>query len=859
MGVFQFPRVLPLLLALWAGSASGFSIYDTELAPNTEPAADATPETDSTPKALQPAPLLFTRTINGKPAPEEKKPEVVPIIITPFAARPIPVTPEKSALTEAAKTKDKLLPLEVVVNGAKSGTWLLLERGGNMYAPYDAFTEWRVQLSPDAKPIDYKFDGQEYWPLSSVPGYKVKMDFASQSAELLFSPEAFAATRMVQEKSKQLVLSPVLPSMFLNYDFNYSNTVLRNSPIINDLGVLAEIGASNTWGVLTNSVTGHNLTNSSAAVTARSLIRLETTFTRDYPNQNRTLRVGDSATRTGMWGRNVYFGGIQYGSNFALTPGFVSQPIPALTGVSTAPSTVQMYVNDVLRQVSDVPTGPFAIDNFPLLANSGDVKMVVRDILGRETVIEQSFFTSTDLLAKGLSDWSVEAGKMRRDLSQASNHYRTYFGSGTWRYGYNDNLTFEGRAELTSTTRTAGLGIVSALPKQILGQASLAISSGTGKSGGLWLLGLDRDGLHNSVSIQAQGAARNFRQLGQDPTILPIRLQLAGNWNYTTEKYGSFGMGLAALSRYDNTRITTVSSNFSTRIGAQNNLSFTASRAINGIDNSSIGLFLTMPLGDNRIVSSSATSHSGQQDFYVSALQNPGNDENLGWRALAGHQQGQARAESGLYYTGRYGKTTGDISLAPNQTALRLGASGGLVFADKNLFATHRVDQSFAITVVAGYKNIGIGLGSNVLTHTNARGVALIPRLIPYQTNSIRLDPSDLPISAEIDSIEENVVPAWRSAVKIIFPVRGGRAALLKIIFDDGEVAPAGATVNIEGDKQEFYVARRGEAFVTGLLPSNTVILNWNGQQCKIGTTLPPESPDEIARLGPLLCKGITR
>jgi outer membrane usher protein len=728
-----------------------------------------------------------------------------------------------------------------------------------MYAPFDAFTEWRVQLSPDAQPIDYKFDGQEYWPLSAVPGYKLKMDFASQSAELLFSPEAFAATRMVQEKSKQLVISPVLPSMFLNYDFNYSNTMLRNSPTVNDLGVIAEIGASNSWGVLTSSQAGRNLTNSAAATTPRSLVRLETTFTRDFPNENRTLRLGDTATRAGMWGRNVYFGGIQFGSNFALTPGFVSQPIPALLGVSTAPSTVQMYVNDVLRQVSSVPTGPFAIDNFPLLANSGDVKMVVRDILGRETVIEQSFFTSTDLLAKGLSDWSLEAGSLRHDLSLVSNNYKTVFGSGTWRYGYNDTLTFEGRVETTRTTRTAGLGIVSALPKQMLGQASLAMSSSAGKKGGLWLIGVDHEGLHNSVSLQAQGATRNFHQLGQDATILPTRLQLAGNWNYATEKSGSFGIGLATLSRYDDTRITTVSSNYSTRIGEHNNLSFTASRAINGIDGTTLGVFFSMPLGNNRIVSSSANIHGGQQDFYISAMQNPNNENELGWRALAGHQQGQIRAESGVYYTGRYGKTTGDVSASPGQTALRLGANGGLVFADKNLFATQRVDQSFAITEVAGYNNIGIGLGSNVLTHTNARGVALIPRLIPYQNNSIRLDPSDLPISAEIDSIEQNAIPAWRSAVKVVFPVRGGRAALLKITFDDGDVAPAGATVNIEEETQKFYVARRGEAFITGLLAINTVLLNWNGQQCKISVALPPESPDEIVRLGPLLCKGVTR
>ena len=36
---------------------------------------------------------------------------------------------------------DRILPLEVTVNGSKSGTWPLLERAGILYAPRDAFEE----------------------------------------------------------------------------------------------------------------------------------------------------------------------------------------------------------------------------------------------------------------------------------------------------------------------------------------------------------------------------------------------------------------------------------------------------------------------------------------------------------------------------------------------------------------------------------------------------------------------------------------------------------------------------------------------------------------------------------------------
>lgn len=771
----------------------------------------------------------------------------------------VPASAPASATGEVVlNSVNRILPLEVVVNGTKSGTWLLLERGGQMYAPADAFIEWRVDLPPDAKPIDFKLEGQAYWPLSAIPGYKFKLDVANQSAELLFSPEAFSATRLTQEKSKRLVISPVLPSLFLNYDWNYLTSTQNNAPVAKDLGLLTEIGASSSLGVLTSSQAGRNLTNEITAGTSRSWVRLETTFTKDFPDDNRTFRLGDTGTRAGMWGRNVYFGGIQYGSNFALTPGFISQPIPTLAGTSTSQSTVEMYVNGVLRQVSNVPTGPFVVDNNPMLTGSGDVRMVVRDILGRETVIEQSFFISSELLAAGLNDWSVEAGSLRRNMGIASGDYGPRFASGTWRHGYNNNLTLESRAEATSQLKTLGVGMVSSLPMQMLGKASLAGSNGQNngqnQGGSLWLLGMEYQSLHSSVSVQAQGATLNFRQLGQDINTPPVKLQLAGNWSYATENSSSYGMGFASFRRFDNTRISTVSANYSTRVGERSNLSFTASRAIYGLSGTSAAMFFIMPLDNGRVVSATAS----KQDSYVAASKNP-DMENMGWRVLAGRRLGQAHEEGGVTYMGRYGQMTGDVSASPDQKAVRLGANGGLVLADGSLFASQRMDQSFALAEVGDYDNIGVGLGNNVLTHTNSKGVALVPRLMPYQNNSVRLAPDDLPVSAEIDNIEQYVVPAWRSGVKVVFPVRGGQGALLKIVFDDGQPAPAGAVTQIEGDKEEFYVARRGEAFVTGLQPTNRVLLNWNGQQCKFDVAVPSATPDEIPRIGPLLCKGVAR
>ncbi|HUP29714.1 MAG TPA: fimbria/pilus outer membrane usher protein [Usitatibacter sp.] len=783
--------------------------------------------------------------------------EWVAALLWALHPQPLPAQSAAASAAPPAASADRILPLEVTINGAKGGTWVFIERAGILYAPRDAFTEWRVEPSPEAAAVDFR--GERYWPLSSVPGFKARVDFATQSVQLLFSPEAFTALRLSRGLAARPALSPVLPSAFVNYDVNYAASTTRGGTSTHDVGVLTEVGLSNKWGVLTSSHVARHVSSAQSDGSPRFL-RLETTFTRDYPDTNRTLRVGDTSTRPGLWGRNVYFGGVQMGTNFGLTPGFVSQPLPVLRGLSAAPSTVELYVNDVLRQVSNVPTGPFAIDNFPLMTGSGEARLVVRDLLGRETVIVQSFFANNQLLARGLDDWSAEAGAVRQGLGTVADKYGDGFASGTWRRGVSERLTVEGRGEATRRLRTLGLGATTALPGRVLATVAAVLSdhrsAGRGSS---WLLGLERDSARQGFSLQAQGASRDFRLLGQEEEFLPNRLQVAGNWTYFTPDQGSLGLGFASISRYGEERVTTLSANYSRVLWQRSSVNIAASRAIGGAAGSSVGFTFVVPLDDRRTASASATRRSGTTDFYAAANETPTRDSALGWRALAGRQQEQSRVEGGLYYLGERGTLSGEASASPDRRALRVGGSGGTVLADGRFFATRRVDQAYALAEVPGYPDVGIGIGSNVLTRTNQDGVALIPNLWPYQSNSVRIDPKDLPVSAELDAIEINIVPSWRSAVKVDFPVRSGRGALIRVVLDDGEAAPAGATVEVEGDKAQFYVARRGEAFVTGLQPRNRVALNWKGNRCAFDVTLPPPNRDEVPRLGPFACKGLAR
>jgi outer membrane usher protein len=177
-----------------------------------------------------------------------------------------------------------------------------------------------------------------------------------------------------------------------------------------------------------------------------------------------------------------------------------------------------------------------------------------------------------------------------------------------------------------------------------------------------------------------------------------------------------------------------------------------------------------------------------------------------------------------------------------------------MALAARRLFFTRRLDESFAVAELKGYPDVGVGLGSTVTARTDAGGIAFIPYLSAYQNNQVRLEASDLPIGAELDSIEQIVVPSWRSAVKVEFPVRAGRAALVKIHDEAGQPIPAGAVVQIKGQKEEAYVGRRGEAFVTGMQDQNELLVRWRGGSCGFRLALPAANED-VLRVGPVTCR----
>ena len=134
------------------------------------------------------------------------------------------------------------------------------------------------------------------------------------------------------------------------------------------------------------------------------------------------------------------------------------------------------------------------------------------------------------------------------------------------------------------------------------------------------------------------------------------------------------------------------------------------------------------------------------------------------------------------------------------QTAFRGSASGGVAFLGGSSFFSRRITDSFAVVQVPGYADVGIYADNQLSTRTDAKGNALLTGLRSYQKNSVRIEQSDIPLDAQIDTLQVEAVPYFRSGLVLKFPVKRSRGALLSVVLENGEPLPAGAQVQIIGD-----------------------------------------------------------
>ncbi|HEX9206609.1 MAG TPA: fimbria/pilus outer membrane usher protein [Steroidobacteraceae bacterium] len=736
--------------------------------------------------------------------------------------------------------------VEVTINDQDAPVTLLVRRDVDGTLLVRAADLAALRLRTPARGA-MQVNGERYYRLGTEVGAVVIFDEATQAAHVTLPSRAFLPTRRQASAADAPRTQHTAPGAFVNYDVS-----AEKSQGVSQGGGFFELGLFGTQGVGTATMVAR------VEGGRRSLTRLDTTWTRDFPAQLATLRLGDSISTPGSWGRALRFGGVQYGTNFGTQPTLVTTPLLAAQGEALVPSTVDVFVNG--RQVASesVPPGPFAIDDVPALNGAGQLQVVVTDVLGRQQVLSQPYYSGSTLLRPELAEYSVELGSLRENYGTDSFAYGDLIGAATYRRGLTDTFTAGARVEAQGNG-TFALGADTAWQAGTLGIVTAhAAAGGDGnQSGFLGGLGLEHNGRYVSAYAQTQYATREFLQLGASALQRTPRQRTFAGLGFDFAHYGNVQLAYGLQSFYDSASVATLGLNYSLTLGRLGYLGLFATHATADDSQTTVLLTWTLPLGERRTLSSALQQSSqpasagGGLEAYTSIQQDLPSDEGLGYRVSLSSGEDQ---DASLAYQGRAGTATVDYASRDGATGVRVGATGAVALTSAGAMTARRLDQSFAVVQVADYPGLTVYLDNQPVGRTDERGRVLVNPLRPYERNAISLDPTEVPMDGALSQAAIDVTPAYRSGAVVQFPVSRAYAATMRLLQQDGTPVPAGAVAQFGG--RQFPVALDGLLYVEGLATATTtrLVLAWQGGHCST-VAQRPSGNDALPDLGTLRCE----
>ena len=733
--------------------------------------------------------------------------------------------------------------LQVSVNGQQyDSTFLLLhDSAGRLYASAATLRAWRLRLPG---PAVASYEGEVYYRLDQIAGLRVTISPQDQSAAIHADPAAFDRSLIDLDHRDAGAITPSATGLFLNYDV-FGEWVGGHA----NLNGVIDGGLFTRYGVGTSSMIAYGGSDRARA------IRLDTSWTIDRPQNMTVLRFGDSISDAAVDAYPVRFAGIQFSRNFAAQPGFVTMPLPNFTGSAALPSVVDVYVNNVLQQSRQVNAGPFELTHIPVLSGGGNVQLVVRDLLGREVTTEFGYYASSNLLRRGLHDFSYEIGFLRRDYGLLSNSYGAPIIMTTQRFGVSNSLTIEGHAQISSAVQMGGAGLVYDLPRVGLVTASASLSRSKRGSGTDFSFGFERVTPKFSFGVQAQYSQINFTFNGAPRGVERPRLTLNLFAGLTLHS-GSLTANVIHRDYRIGQDETIAALSFNFRIAGSAFASIYAQRTMIGNNRTVVGANLSFQFRHRRSAMLSAEA-SGRTSFARASFQQDAPTEaGTGYRAAVnlGDTSG---GEAEVRHNGEYGYYALRVARLAGQTGARLSARGSIGFIGGQLFAARAIGPSFAMVQV-GQPHVRVYADNKLIGVTGKTGALILPQLRAFERNMIRIDDADLPLDLTPEALEKAVRPIAHSGVIVDFVVRREHGALLRLRLPDGSLLPSGAIVRRAGQGAEFPVAGDGEVYVTGLTRETArFVASWANGTCEFRIAL-PSTDDPQPFVDGLVCRPLS-
>lgn len=746
------------------------------------------------------------------------------------------------SLLSAAPAARQLAPtravLDLTVNTVARGEIEVRLDGDDVWVALDGLTAAGVRVPAGVRDT---VDGRTFVSLRSLGrGLTYRLDENALTLTLDVDPAWLGRTVVTLSSARPPGLSVTrAPSGFLNYGASWTTGNLWRLNLEGGVS-LGRALASATW---------------FTASGGRSL-RGQTSVTFDDPARLTRYVVGDAFAATGPLGGALQLAGITVSRDYSLDPYFVRYATFGLSGAVTTPSRVEVYVNDQLVRVADLPPGSYELDRLRLPTGAADTRVVVRDAFGGAQEYGGSHYISTNVLAKGLHQFQYAAGTERLRPFEASWAYGPMVALGAHRVGITDALTLGGRGEARSDLLSGGPVLAARLGSLGAIEVSAAMSRREGRTGGAAALAYEYSARRGGVALAVRRASDDYATLASRRTpgepareiaasgtvrVLP-RLSLGATW-----QAADYREVLPSIRRASLAASVTLASRW--------HLHGAVTRGETG-GRWHTGAFasLSLALGP-RETANVTVERDGDTSRLSSVVQRAlPLGTGAGYRVRAAAGPGLAPVVDGeLRARMPWGEISYHQTELDDQRSAMAQVSGGVVAIGGHLHATRAVRDGFALVRVPGVAGVRTYLSHQEIGRTNRRGELIVPDLLAYYGNQIAIADSDVPVDRTVSRNRLLIAPPYRGGAIASFPApREWRITgrLVAESISNGPLrigGPDGSARSTLGPGGEFYLE--------GFGPGTYHAVAGEGDEACEATLVVPDSDAPVIRMGELLCR----
>jgi outer membrane usher protein len=590
------------------------------------------------------------------------------------------------------------------------------------------------------------------------------------------------------------------------------------------------------------------------------VVRGATELAWEDPGRLLRLSAGDLPAAGDALGGAALLVGAGAARDLALDPYLLRAPLPDTRVFVAAPSTLELRVNGVLVREQAVPPGTLDLANLPVRAGENDLSVVLRDAFGRRQELPAVHYQGSGLLARGLADWQVALGAVRRRAGEESLDLGPPALLARGRRGFTSRFTAGARLEATPERASGGASFTTAFP---FGELDGALAgSRDGRASGAaalagWRLGLDR----LSAGVLARWLSPRYAHLSlaaaADRPLARADLFVAVPLGRLATLSAEAGAG----RRRDAGAERSLALRATVGLGRGATLFASVATRRAGAGPAEVGGLVTLALALGGATSAelgAAVRAEGPEGGSVGLQRALPRGAGVGYRLRAG-AAGDARDLSARVEaqtaSGRY-DAYHDRSAGAQASGA--GAAGGLVGIGGRLYPSRPVEQGFALVRVPGLPGVRVALDHQVVGRTGPGGDLLVPGLEPHYGHHLAIEGADVPLDRELEGVTRLVAVPARGGAVARFEVERRRAVAGALVVAGGDAAvpvPDTGTLRVEAGGRTFAspVGGEGRFWLEGLPPGNhPARAVWGEGTCTFTLSVP--EGEAVLDLGALGC-----